>query len=242
MCPWVKVPMHMAFFSAQGKPFSMRTPWRADRVAVDELLLAQKRHVASGDEPGTVQALQVPFVQLYPCTWRSSRLHEPTLARRIDRASSDENKHLQGTRGRKRPTRAILPLVLHWRHRSLRGPLHSIHKWLVEVLGSLVLHATPHLVPDLTGCKLVHLLCVGGVVGIWTFLALPGVLLSTGCLCFATVDPQRLWAPLTLAAAGATLPLQHFAVLQDRAEARIIHACCHGVANVVSLSQKSLFD
>ena len=33
-----------------------------------------------------------------------------------------------GTRGPKRQTRATLPVVLHWRHRSLRSPVHSVHK------------------------------------------------------------------------------------------------------------------
>ena len=37
---------------------------------------------------------------------------------------------------RKSPTRATLPVVLHWRRRSLRGPVHGIHQWFADVLVS----------------------------------------------------------------------------------------------------------
>ena len=109
-----------------------------DRVTIHELLLAQRRQIARGDEPSTFER----------------------------------------TRGRKSPTRATLSLVLHWRHRSLRGPVHRIRKWFADVLmSSQVLQATPHivgLIPSVLGHeftgrqvrKLIHLQPVREILGI----------------------------------------------------------------------------
>ena len=46
-----------------------------------------------------------------------------------------------------RKTRSKLHLILLWRHRSLRGPVDSVHKWLPDVLmSSQALQATPEIV------------------------------------------------------------------------------------------------
>ena len=73
--------------------------------------------------------------------------HELLLAQRREIARGDEPSIFERTRGRKKPTRATLSLVLHWRHHSLRGPVHRIRKWFADVLmSSQVLQATPHMV------------------------------------------------------------------------------------------------
>ena len=86
---------------------------------------------------------------------------------RIDRVAVDELLRAQddklpvamkpsafeGTRNRKRQTRGTLPLLLHWRHCFLRGPIHSSHKWFADVLmSSQVFRANPHIVVAKTQC------------------------------------------------------------------------------------------
>ena len=42
----------------------------------------------------------------------------------------------KGTRCPKRQTQAKLPLILHWRHQSLRGLVDSVQRWLADALST----------------------------------------------------------------------------------------------------------
>ena len=75
------------------------------------------------------------------------RVHELLLARRRKVVGGDKSSIFKGIRDGERPIRTALSLVLHWRHRSLRGPVPSIHKLLTSVLMSAqVIRTTPHIV------------------------------------------------------------------------------------------------
>ena len=117
------------------------------------------------------------------------------------------------------------------------------NKWLAEVLSSQVLEANPYLVPDL-----VHLQCVGEILGIYergsalvALLDFPGTARSLAFHRLPLFRNRGSVASVGSASArrsGSNAPLQHFTILRDRRTVRIIHACCHGLATVASLAQK----
>ena len=55
-------------------------------------------------------------------------VHELLLVQRWHAAGGDKPGTFSGIRDRERPSQATLSLILHWRHFSLRGPVHSIHE------------------------------------------------------------------------------------------------------------------